>query len=79
MPYAEHVHFEDIKDRVHRHLIPGKGNANLVGIIKILIEEDYSNFVSVELYDEAYVYMTAMRESIDYINSIIYEVTRKGA
>lgn len=77
--YTEHVHFEDIKDRVHRHLIPGKGNADLAGILQILSEEGYSNYVSVELYDEAYVYMTAMRESIDYINGLLNVIIKKGA
>ena len=77
--YTEHVHFEDIQGKIHRHLIPGKGNADLVGIIKVLIEEGYNNFVSVELYDDAYVYMTALRESIDYINSVLYEINKKGA
>ncbi len=77
--YTEHVHFEDIKDRVHRHLIPGKGNADLIGILQILIEEGYENYVSVELYDEAYVYMTALRESIDHINGLLNVITKKGA
>ena len=75
--FTEHVHMEDIKDKTHRHLIPGKGSADIKGILKVLMEEGYNNFISVELYEDAYIYKTALRESIDYLKKMIFEINNE--
>lgn len=45
-----HIHIEDIKDKVHFHLIPGVGDIDFKPIFKALEEVDYQGCISVELY-----------------------------
>ena len=78
--YAKHLHIEDIAGGVHKHLIPGKGDIDFEGVFRVLIEEDYQGFVSVELYDHASVYVTALRESIQYFDILLlnkFNLTRR--
>ncbi len=54
--FVDHVHIEDIgHDRVHRHLIPGRGAMDFGSFFDALKKIDYKGFVTVELYpyDEA--------------------------
>ncbi len=49
--YISHIHLEDIsEDRVHKHLIPGKGVIDFHSIFEALEEVDYRGFITVELY-----------------------------
>ncbi len=45
-----HVHFDDIQDRKHYHLIPGKGEIPLQSIFGALDSVQYSGPVMLELY-----------------------------
>ena len=45
-----HIHIEDIKDKVHFHLVPGKGDIDFDPIFKALKEINYKDCISVELY-----------------------------
>ncbi len=69
--YAVHVHIEDIRDRVHFHLIPGEGEAELNKVLKVLKEENYNGYVSVELYHHSEVYEKALKESLEYLKGCI--------
>ena len=78
--YTKHMHIEDIAGRVHKHLIPGTGDIDFEGLFSVLIEEDYQGFVSVELYDHASVYVTALRESIQFFDRLLvkkFKMTRR--
>jgi len=60
--FLKHVHIEDIAaDRVHKHLIPGKGAMNFGAIFDALKKKNYKGFVTVELYP----YSTAPEEAAD--------------
>ncbi len=48
--YIEHIHIEDIRDRIHDHKILGNGDMNFDSIFKALNEINYNGFVTVELY-----------------------------
>ncbi|HEY6667825.1 MAG TPA: sugar phosphate isomerase/epimerase, partial [Candidatus Nitrosopolaris sp.] len=49
--YIEHFHLADIaKNRVHDHLIPGKGAIDFRSVFKAIDEIGYNGFVTVELY-----------------------------
>lgn len=63
IPYARHVHVEDIKGRVHHHEIPGEGDLDFSSIMKIFREKGYQHYLSVELYHHAEVWKKALRQS----------------
>jgi len=70
LPITAHMHIEDIRNRVHRHEIPGDGDIDFTAISRILTEGGYEGFVSVELYNHADVYETALRRSRDQLKSV---------
>ena len=50
-PHLKHLHLEDIKDRVHFHLIPGEGGEiDFAAIRKALDDIGYAGAAAVELY-----------------------------
>ncbi|KPK43572.1 MAG: hypothetical protein AMK72_13155, partial [Planctomycetes bacterium SM23_25] len=50
-PRLKHLHLEDIKDRVHFHLIPGEGGEiDFAAIRKALDDVGYAGAAAVELY-----------------------------
>ena len=53
-PYLKHLHLEDIRDRVHYHLIPGEGGEiDFAAIRRALDEVGYTGAAAVELYTYA--------------------------
>lgn len=49
--HIAHVHLEDIgANRVHQHLVPGKGAMDFPAIFKALSDVNYDGWVTVELY-----------------------------
>lgn len=44
------MHVEDIRGRVHHHLVPGEGDMEFRGIRAAIEETDYHGFLTVELY-----------------------------
>jgi sugar phosphate isomerase/epimerase len=69
--YIEHFHLADIaENRVHNHLIPGKGSIDFLPIFEAMDKIGYDGFVTVELYPyqdnpveaarEAYIYLCNM-------------------
>jgi len=45
-----HTHFEDIKDKVHRHLVPGQGDMDLKVIDEALKEIGYEGYYTIDLF-----------------------------
>ncbi len=68
--YISHIHLEDIsKDRVHKHLIPGKGVINFHSIFKALEEVDYRGFITVELYPYQNNPQSAAKTALEFLKS----------
>ncbi len=44
------MHVEDIRGRVHHHLVPGEGDVNFREIRAAIEETEYSGFLTIELY-----------------------------
>lgn len=44
------LHFEDIRGRVHRHLVPGMGDIDFAAIFLALRSIDYRGYITLELY-----------------------------
>lgn len=67
LPYARHIHIEDIKDRVHHHQIPGEGDIDFARVIGAIKDSGYEHFVSVELHHHDAVWQRALKESREYL------------
>jgi sugar phosphate isomerase/epimerase len=61
--FAVHVHIEDIRDRVHKHLVPGEGDIDFPAVFGALSAGGYSGFLSVELYDHGERWHWALRQA----------------
>jgi sugar phosphate isomerase/epimerase len=70
--YISHVHLEDIsQERVHHHLIPGKGSINFNDIFSALNSIDYKEFVTVELYPYQNNPVDAATEALQFLKNNI--------
>jgi sugar phosphate isomerase/epimerase len=69
--YISHIHLEDIaSNRIHEHLIPGKGAINFQEIVEALDSINYTGFVTVELYPYQNNPEQAAREAIEFLQNI---------
>jgi sugar phosphate isomerase/epimerase len=69
LPVTRNIHVEDIRGRVHKHLIPGEGDIDFTGLFRALADGCYDGPISVELYDHAHDYARALRESLAYLQA----------
>lgn len=69
IPFTRHIHIEDIKQRVHRHEIPGEGDIDFPRVFAILDEAHYDGYVSVELHNHTEEWQRALKESLAYLHS----------
>ncbi len=72
--YFHHVHFADIKDRVHNHLIPGLGSIDFRQVLQALKETRYDGFITIELYPYKKKPTEAARQSFNYIEEILKQM-----
>ncbi len=70
LPYTVHTHIEDIKDRVHYHLIPGDGDMDFSSIWDILKRNNYTHYLSIELYNHNDIWENALDRSIKYLHAM---------
>jgi hydroxypyruvate isomerase len=70
LPYARHIHIEDIRDGIHHHEIPGEGDIDFHGVVEMLKQHSYNEYVSVELHHHADVWERALGESLRYLTSL---------
>lgn len=61
------IHVEDIRGRVHRHLIPGEGTIDFVPILRALKWIRYSGFLTLELYPYKRNPGAAGRKGLEYL------------
>jgi sugar phosphate isomerase/epimerase len=70
--YIEHFHLADIaSNRVHNHLIPGKGTIDFYSVFEAMNEIGYRGFVTVELYPYQDNPVQAAKEAYYYLCSIV--------
>ncbi|MEW6352054.1 MAG: sugar phosphate isomerase/epimerase family protein [Thermodesulfobacteriota bacterium] len=65
-----HVHIEDIKAMKHYHLIPGTGDVDFGRLFRILGDNGYEGFGTVELYTYPHQPGAAARQALDFLRSI---------
>ena len=70
LPLTAHIHVEDIRDRIHAHLIPGEGDIEFPEVCALLNSGGYSGFISVELYDHGAEYPRALRQSLRFLRAL---------
>ncbi|TKJ39933.1 hypothetical protein CEE37_09350 [candidate division LCP-89 bacterium B3_LCP] len=70
-----HIHIEDMKSGLHRHLIPGEGDLEFGGIFSALERIEYNGYLTIDLFDiidqpakHARSALTALRRYIDEYN-----------
>ncbi|MFQ5970321.1 MAG: sugar phosphate isomerase/epimerase family protein [Nitrososphaerales archaeon] len=68
--YIVHFHLEDIKGRVHNHLIPGDGCINFRKIFSAINDIGYEGFVTVELYPYTDNPVRAAKIALNYLRGI---------
>lgn len=68
--YIVHIHLEDIKDKVHKHLVPGEGNLEIKSILEALKAISYNGFVTVDLFDLEFPEIAAKR-SIENLKALL--------
>jgi sugar phosphate isomerase/epimerase len=69
--YIGHFHLEDIAaDRVHQHLIPGKGDIDFSAVFRAIDGVGYRGFVTVELYPYQDDPVSAAREAFEYLQNV---------
>ena len=70
--YIGHFHLADIADdRMHNHLIPGKGSIDFESVFRAIEEVGYKGFVTVELYPYQDDPIEAAKMAYKYLNDII--------
>lgn len=62
-----HVHLEDIKDRAHHHLIPGRGDMDFKSLFALHERHSYRGFFTVELYTCPDEPQDAAKKAFDYL------------
>ncbi len=45
-----HTHIEDIRGKVHEHLVPGEGEIDLRGVVRALAAAGYTGYLTVDLF-----------------------------
>lgn len=72
--HFSHVHLEDISsNRVHEHLLPGKGGMDFTSIFEALDEVKYEGFVTIELYPYQEAPFEAARDALVYCQGQLEE------
>ena len=70
--YVRHFHLADIAtNRVHNHLIPGKGSIDFRSVFDAMDDIGYRGFVTVELYPYQENPIAAAKEAFDYLRNLI--------
>ena len=70
--YIRHFHLADIAgNRVHNHLIPGKGSINFRPVFDAMDDIGYRGFVTVELYPYQENPLEAAAEAYDFLRNLI--------
>lgn len=72
--WVGHVHIEDIApDRVHRHLIAGKGAIRFLDVFNTMKRLGYTNDISLELYPYVDMPEEAGKESMNFLLPIFHD------
>jgi sugar phosphate isomerase/epimerase len=78
-PHTRHYHIEDIAaDRVHRHLIPGRGAIDFPATLRAIAATGYAGWITVELYPYVDDPDEAGREAKTYLDRAVRESLEGG-
>jgi fructoselysine 3-epimerase len=69
-PRIWNLHLEDIKGRVHEHLIPGRGDLDFAAMFRALERVKYDRFLTLELYPYKDKPGEAGEEGLKYLRSL---------
>lgn len=66
-PWVHHIHIEDIAERRHFHLLPGKGEIDFAEFFATVDELGYDGFFTVELYTYEETAEEVCRRALDFL------------
>ena len=66
-----HTHISDCKNKIHYHLIPGKGEIDFLEMYKALQEINYDGFLTAELYTYSENPEMAAKQTIRYLEKLV--------
>ncbi len=70
--FTKHYHIEDITaDRVHEHLVPGRGVIDFPSALQAMADTAYSDWITVELYPYLDDPDAAGREALEYLTNMM--------
>jgi sugar phosphate isomerase/epimerase len=69
--HIHHLHIEDIKQRIHNHIICGQGEMDFKSIFDALKDIKYNGFISVELYPYQDNPVDAGKESLRFLKRFV--------
>ena len=69
-PRIWNLHVEDIKGRVHEHLVPGRGDLDFLAMFRALERIKYAGFLTLELYPYKDKPGEAGEEGLKYLRSL---------
>src|ERR687895_212237 len=73
--FIEHIHLSDIaNNRIHNHLIPGRGSINFKAVFKAMNDLGYKGVVTVELYPYQDDPINAAAKSYEFLQRIQAEI-----
>ncbi len=62
------IHFEDIKNNLHQHLLPGEGDIDFDGFFKTLKEIDYLGLITADLYPFSKIALETARKTQQFLS-----------
>lgn len=65
------LHVEDIREKVHEHLVPGLGDIDFVPVFGALRETGYGGFLTLELYPYRSRPTWAGRKGLEYLKGVL--------
>lgn len=66
-PFLRHVHLDDIAGRVHEHVMFGRGELDLPGTLKALVDVGYDGIAAVELSRDSHRGAQAAEEAMQHL------------
>jgi len=75
-PRIWNLHVEDIKGRVHEHLVPGRGDLDFAAMFRALERIRYNHFITLELYPYKDKPGEAGEEGLKHLRSLLKKPVR---
>ena len=73
-----HIHMEDIRAGKHYHLVPGTGDIDFAALFRVLGNQGYDGFATVELYTFPHEADEVAKQSLDYLHKVSARIHKEN-